>query len=550
MPTVLIVDDNAELANLLAVVADANGIETRLAYSGREALASLEECSPHAALVDLLLPDMRGHDVLQQLTARGIPCFAMSGVFRGDGLIREATEVYGAKGFFEKPFVARELMARLSELLGRGDASEAAGAPRVLEELRLDDEAPAEREEPVPSLDELDVPAQTTGIFAIDQSARPAAAPLDVLPSQPPADDAPGSAPETVGAWIAHAPSVAVGLEERSAGVLASEAAPVTAGGHFPADAQREPNAVVASEPSEPASPSVVGVGPQPSPPHAATEVTAAPDVVLPFSGREVWRPLSRPAPDAGQAPTRLDDAKGVSRSSIPRLLTALFLGQQTGELRIRRAELVKIIGIHEGRPVSAASNLGSERFARFAVRVGALPAAKLAFVQEEARRAGMRTSEAMVALGLMTEPDRRQLLERQVKHIIWSTFDWEECETQFVPRESPRADLTKISLAPGPLILEGIRASFSLVRLRELVRPNLRYSPTADPPYQLQDLALGDREALLLAHADGSKTVEDLVVLSDLSEREALALLHGLAQTEILEPREVVPRRSRVVLV
>jgi Fic family protein len=54
--------------------------------------------------------------------------------------------------------------------------------------------------------------------------------------------------------------------------------------------------------------------------------------------------------------------------------------------------------------------------------------------------------------------------------------------------------------------------------------------------------------QALLLAYADGSKTVEDLLALTDLSERQALATLRGLELLGVLEERPEAPsRRHRI---
>ncbi|MGI5865287.1 MAG: DUF4388 domain-containing protein [Myxococcales bacterium] len=309
-----------------------------------------------------------------------------------------------------------------------------------------------------------------------------------------------------------------------------------------PAPAPR-PRSAERARPRSAASPAGARRGGSPGGDEATTE--------LPFSGRDVWRPAERLPTRAERAAASFKRTGRLADTSLPRLLTALYQGQQTGELRLRRNEVVKVIAVHGGRPVFAASNLSSERFARFAVRKGRLPADKLAFVQAEARRAGLRNGEAMVALGLLTEEERAELVVRQIKEIIWSAFDWTEGEYQFVLRASPRPDLIQVSISPGPLILEGIRTTYSLVRLRELVDANQRFFPTADPPYQLHELQLGNKEALLLAHADGSKSVEDLMVLSDLSEREALALLHGLTRVGILEARAQPPSlRSRIVLV
>jgi hypothetical protein len=56
----------------------------------------------------------------------------------------------------------------------------------------------------------------------------------------------------------------------------------------------------------------------------------------------------------------------------------------------------------------------------------------------------------------------------------------------------------------------------------------------------------LKGQQALLLAYADGSKTVEDLLTLTDLPEREGLATLRGLELLGVLEERREEPGNRR----
>ncbi len=454
MRHVLIVDDNMELASLLAVAVEAHGFSPLVVHTGQAALDVIGTHPPDAALVDLLLPDMRGTELLQALAARKIPAIAMSGVFRGDRFATEATETLGAKAFFEKPFAARDMMAVLSEALS---APAEPSPPDVLEELRLEETVEHEPRSGEPAaLDDLPT-AATTGFF--------------VSPT------------------------------------LASEAQP--------------------SEPTDPLPQAALGA--------------------LVYSNRDPWQPVrpSRPQTSA----KAFERAGDLSRTSIPRLLTAFYQGQQTGELRVRKGGVIKVVAVEQGVPIYAASNLGPERFARFAVRQGKLPADQLDAVQQEAQRAGMRTGEAMIALGLITEEERKALLLQQVKEIIWSLLDWREGEYTFALGRHARRDLVRLQVFPGDLILDGMRR-MTLVKLRELVSSDLRFFPCADPPYQLHELTLSGPEAMLVAYADGAKTVEDLITLSELDERGALALVHGLVQLGILELRKQLPSDRRIVLV
>ena len=103
------------------------------------------------------------------------------------------------------------------------------------------------------------------------------------------------------------------------------------------------------------------------------------------------------------------------------------------------------------------------------------------------------------------------------MKEILWSTFAWTEGGYGFSPMRPQRADLVKLSLFPGDLILEGVLKQETLVALRQKMPRARRLFPTAAPPYALHELKLTGPQAMLLAYADGTKTVEDLLALTDL---------------------------------
>ncbi|MGA9520508.1 MAG: DUF4388 domain-containing protein [Myxococcaceae bacterium] len=407
MARILIVEDQPELASLVAAAARTRGHSTEAVHTGQDAQSAIDARPFDAAIVDLLLPDMRGSEVLEALRRKDIAAFAVSGVFKGDRFAREAVGLHGARAFFEKPFELNQVLDALEAVTG-----------------------PAEN---VPSEEEL-----PTGL----------------------------------------------------------------------------------------ADPFV--------------------DAALPFADREhVWSSGEQPE---RPAPSPTFAASGsISAGSIPRLLNAFYQARHTGELKLRHGQVTKLVLFEEGRPVYAASNLAQERFARFCVRQGAMSERDLSSVAELARESNLRTGEAMLRLGLIAPEQRRTLLLQQVKEIIWSTFSWTEGEYAFVPRRvSARADLVRLSVFPGDLILDGTRRE-PLVSLRRKVGPERRLFPTADAPYGLHELTLSGDEALLLASTDGSKTVEDVLSLTDLTEREALAALHGLELAGLLEERRDERKQRRI---
>ncbi|MCP3064844.1 response regulator [Myxococcus sp. K38C18041901] len=458
MARLLIVEDNHELASLIVSTAQSRGHDARAVHTGEAALEALSPGSRwDAALVDLLLPDIRGSEVLGALRAHGIPAIAVSGVYKGDRFAQEAVQIHGARGFFEKPF---ELIQVLEALEKAGGFEPVPRAPPPVDEgaaqeVLLDDADLIVLEELMPT-------PEDAGEASSPMQAIPDSAPLPGLESEEPALPLP----------FAHRGKVWSG----------EEASPTPA----PAKTRR-----------------------------------ALPEWSL---------------------------AGDLKDTSVARLLNAYYESRHHGELKLRQGSVLKVVYFESGRIVYAASNLAHERFGRFCVRRGVLDEAKLAEVAAVAKEQGLRTGEAMIRLGLLDAGRRKQLLEDQVRELLWSTFPWTEGAYGFSAMRPQRADLVKLSVFPGDLILEGVEKTETLVALRQRMSAGRRLFPTADPPYGLHELKLQGPQALLLAYADGSKTVEDLLALVDVSERQALATLRGLELLGVLEERPETPsRRHRI---
>jgi PAS domain S-box-containing protein len=100
---VLVVDDNVDAAEMLALLLEARGLETTLAFDGQGAIAAFEWSRPDAVLLDLALPDMDGLDVARQLRARepDVPLIAITGF--GDEAMRKRTAKLGFAHHLTKP---------------------------------------------------------------------------------------------------------------------------------------------------------------------------------------------------------------------------------------------------------------------------------------------------------------------------------------------------------------------------------------------------------------------------------------------------------------
>lgn len=113
--TILVVDDDRDLANTLADVLEMVGYTTVRAYSGEEALSAVEDRELDAALLDVKLPGMDGIQCLEQLRARypGVVCLVMTG-FEVEGLADRVSR-QGAATLLHKPFSGEQLLEALDK---------------------------------------------------------------------------------------------------------------------------------------------------------------------------------------------------------------------------------------------------------------------------------------------------------------------------------------------------------------------------------------------------------------------------------------------------
>lgn len=116
---VLVVDDEEEVRSLLARTLRANGFQVDAAGTGQDALAAALKTPPDLLVLDLLLPDMSGWDVLARLRALHagavIPVIILSG-YGGPDNVREAQRL-GVDAFIAKPVDMGRILERIKEIL-------------------------------------------------------------------------------------------------------------------------------------------------------------------------------------------------------------------------------------------------------------------------------------------------------------------------------------------------------------------------------------------------------------------------------------------------
>ena len=109
---VLVVDDDAALAEMLTIVLRNEGFEPSVCNEGSQALAAFREHRPDLVLLDLMLPGMDGIDVCKAIRAEsGVPIVMLTA--KNDTVDIVVGLESGADDYVVKPFKPKELVARI-----------------------------------------------------------------------------------------------------------------------------------------------------------------------------------------------------------------------------------------------------------------------------------------------------------------------------------------------------------------------------------------------------------------------------------------------------
>lgn len=134
MVHVLLIDDDADLGAMLTDVFAREGIRLTAVEDGKTGLNTATEGEYSLILLDIMLPEIDGLQVLKQLRQSGIETPVLMLTARGDDVDRVVGLELGADDYLPKPFYPRELIARVKALLRR---SKSAASLPVVETLRF-----------------------------------------------------------------------------------------------------------------------------------------------------------------------------------------------------------------------------------------------------------------------------------------------------------------------------------------------------------------------------------------------------------------------------
>jgi two-component system OmpR family response regulator len=139
---VLVVDDEPSLAELLGSVLRYEGWEIRTAADGASAVKVAREFEPDAVVLDIMLPDFDGLEVLRRLRATQPSVCVLFLTARDSVEDRVSGITAGGDDYVTKPFSLEEVLARLRGLLRRAGVSRSRGGTELaVGDLTMDEDA-------------------------------------------------------------------------------------------------------------------------------------------------------------------------------------------------------------------------------------------------------------------------------------------------------------------------------------------------------------------------------------------------------------------------
>ena len=115
---ILVVDDEKEIADVIELYLKNEGFEVEKFYTGKDALVSIEKAAPDMALLDVMLPDIDGFEVLQKIREKyNFPVIMLTA--KTEYMDKINGLMLGADDYMAKPFNPLELIARVKAQMRR-----------------------------------------------------------------------------------------------------------------------------------------------------------------------------------------------------------------------------------------------------------------------------------------------------------------------------------------------------------------------------------------------------------------------------------------------
>src|SRR4030095_3445809 len=129
---ILVVDDEERMVRFIRMNLEHDGFQVSEAFNGKQAIQRLRDVNPDLILLDVMMPDIDGFEVLETIReASNVPVFMLTAKGEEDDRVRGLE--LGADDYVTKPFSPRELVSRVRAVLSRTGAPGTATRSEMIE---------------------------------------------------------------------------------------------------------------------------------------------------------------------------------------------------------------------------------------------------------------------------------------------------------------------------------------------------------------------------------------------------------------------------------
>ena len=136
---ILVVDDEERMVRFIRLNLEHDGFQVSEAFNGKEAIQKIRDVTPDLILLDVMMPDLDGFEVLETVReVSQVPVIMLTAKGEEDDRVRGLE--LGADDYVTKPFRPRELVARVKAVLRRTEGASGSmhGLIEVDERLKID----------------------------------------------------------------------------------------------------------------------------------------------------------------------------------------------------------------------------------------------------------------------------------------------------------------------------------------------------------------------------------------------------------------------------
>ncbi len=159
-----------------------------------------------------------------------------------------------------------------------------------------------------------------------------------------------------------------------------------------------------------------------------------------------------------------------LSTLNVAELLLEIYLSGLTGILRLYQSDIKKGIYFKEGAIVFAHSNLKSERLGETLLRLGKITDDEFRVASVDVVERGKRLGKTLCEKGFLSEVEVHAGVSYQMQQIIYSVFNWDRGEYEFVERERPVFEDIMVDVSTANVLIGGIRHISNMTVLQRVI--------------------------------------------------------------------------------